>query len=171
MPIVISARVKALFALLAAVCCVAGLVAAGPGAAGAAPATVTYTNTQTIPVPPASSYAGSGGGDGWSLAFSATQVFNVFHHQATLQVECHKQSDAALCDPAFPITVTDAGAHNFGTSGHPGLFYDNSTKHLFIYATSASTPRTPRRPRSAGSRPSPRPATPSMTPRTAAART
>ncbi len=134
MPIGISARVKALFALFAALGCVVGLVAAGPGAAGAA-GTVTYTNTQTIPVPPASSYAGSGGGDGWSLAFSATQVYNVFHHQGTLQVECHKQSDASLCDPAFPITVTDAAAHNFGTSGHPGLFYDNSTKHLFIYAT------------------------------------
>ena len=131
MPIVMSTRVKALFALLAALGCVVGLVAAGPGAAGAA-ATVTYTNTQTIPVPPASSYAGSGGGDGWSLAFNATQVFNVFHHQDSLQLACHLQSDATAC--YNPVTITDGG-HQFATSGHVGLHYDAASKKLYIYAT------------------------------------
>ena len=54
----------------------------------------TYTATDTIPVPPASNYAGSGGGDGWAVALSSTSVYNVFHHQGTLQVACHLQSDA-----------------------------------------------------------------------------
>lgn len=133
MPKISTRRRAALLGALAAVTAVLGLVVASPGAAGAAPATVTYTNTQTIPVPPASSYAGSGGGDGWSLAFSATEVYNVFHHQGTLQVACHLQSDASAC--YSPITVTDAGGHNFGSSGHPGMYFDSASKHLYVYAT------------------------------------
>jgi hypothetical protein len=57
----------------------------------------TYSATQTIPVPPASTYAGSGGGDGWAVALTPSAVYNVFHHDYSLQVACHFQSDASPC--------------------------------------------------------------------------
>ena len=112
-----------------------GAVVAGalPSAAGAA-GTVTYTNTQTFPVPPASSYAGSGGGDGWGLAFSATQVFNVFHHNSSLTVACHVQADASPCYP--PETITDpASGAGFTVGGHAGLWMDAGTGKLYVFAT------------------------------------
>jgi hypothetical protein len=93
----------------------------------------TYTSTITIPVPPASQYAGSGGGDGWSVAFSTTDVFNVFHHQGTLSFACHEQADASPC--YSPETITDANGHNFGTSAHPGMYFDSGSEKLYVYAT------------------------------------
>jgi hypothetical protein len=92
----------------------------------------TYSQTVNVPVPPASNYAGSGGGDGWSVALSNTQVFNVFHHQGSLQVACHNQSDASAC---WVDTITDAGGHNFGSAAHPGMYLDAKTGKLYVYAT------------------------------------
>ncbi len=69
----------------ALVCSLVTTVVASIGVprAVAAAATTTYSATETIPVPPASNYAGSGGGDGWAVALSTGDVYNVFHHQAT----------------------------------------------------------------------------------------
>jgi Cutinase len=95
--------------------------------------TATYSATQTIPVPPASTYAGSGGGDGWAVALSSGAVYNVFHHSSSLTVACHLQSDASAC--WSPETITDGNGHQFATSGHPGLWLDQSTGKLYVYAT------------------------------------
>ncbi|MEA2667947.1 MAG: hypothetical protein QOJ33_881, partial [Chloroflexota bacterium] len=95
--------------------------------------TATYSATETIPVPPASDYAGSGGGDGWDVALSSKQVFNVFHHSPQLTVACHLQSDASSC--WGPDTITDGNEHSFSTSGHPGLYLDQNAGKLYVYAT------------------------------------
>ena len=106
------------------------------GALASTPAPATYIATQTIPVPPASAYAGSGGGDGWAVALSATQVFNVFHHQSVLEVACHYQSDASPC--WSPETITDASGNGFAVSGQPGLWLDQASGDLYVYATRTS---------------------------------
>ncbi|HEY5429678.1 MAG TPA: hypothetical protein VIK04_11220 [Solirubrobacteraceae bacterium] len=98
--------------------------------------TSTYSATETIPVPPASDYAGSGGGDGWAVALSSTEVFNVFHHQAQMTIACHLQTDATPC--WSPETITDGSGSNFATSGHPGLYLDQSTGKLYVYGTRVS---------------------------------
>lgn len=98
--------------------------------------TATFSATETIPVPPASNYAGSGGGDGWGVALSDTQVFNVFHHQSTLTVACHQQSDASAC--WNPETITDSSGDNFATTAQPGLYLDQNTGHLYVFATRTS---------------------------------
>ncbi len=109
------------------------LSALGLGSPADAAATVTYTKTQTIPVPPASNFAGSGGGDGWAVAMSSTAVYNVFHHQGTLTVACHLQSNAAAC--YAPVTLTDGTGHNFGSPGQPGMHLDQATGKLYVFAT------------------------------------
>lgn len=95
--------------------------------------TATYSATETVPVPPASNFAGSGGGDGWAVALSSTAVYNVFHHQGTLQVACHLQSTAEPC--FLPETITDTEGNQFATSGQPGLHLDQHTGKLYVYAT------------------------------------
>lgn len=109
-----------------------GLLALGTVQAASA-VTVTYTSVETIPVPPASSYAGSGGGDGWDVSLSATEVFNVFHHQGSLTVACHKQVDASAC--YAPRTITDDDGKGFFTSSHSGTYLAQADGKLWVYAT------------------------------------
>jgi len=112
------------------------LCAASAWASVAAAETVTYAATQTMPVPPASTFAGSGGGDGWAVALSEKAVYNVFHHQATLQVACHLQANSQAC--FAPETIKDGEGHNFAVSGQPGLYLDQQTGKLYVYATRTS---------------------------------
>jgi hypothetical protein len=105
--------------------------------AGASPASAaerTWSASQTIPVPPASHFAGSGGGDGWSIALSTDAVYNVFHHGTELTVNCHIQTDSSECWSS-PKTITDASGHGFATSGHSGLYLDQNSGKLYVYAT------------------------------------
>jgi hypothetical protein len=113
------------------VCLLVLAVAAGSAAAEL----TTYSATETIPVPPASNFAGSGGGDGWAVALSETAVYNVFHHQSYLGVACHLQSNAEPC-PEWPKTITEPGTGaGFTTQPQPGMYLDQHTGRLYVYAT------------------------------------
>ena len=57
----------------------------------------------------------------------------MFHHSSQLQVACHLQSDASSC--WSPKTIRDAAAHDFAISGQPGLWLDQATAHLYVFAT------------------------------------
>ena len=117
-------------ALTVALCLAISLI--GAVTAVAAPST-TYSATQTLPVPPASDYSGSAGGDGWAVALSSSQVFNVFHHAPQLTFACHEQSDASPC--YSPETIQDAAGNDFATQGQPGLHLDQNTGKLYVFAT------------------------------------
>jgi hypothetical protein len=114
----------------------ASLLACWAMAASAQAEVATYSAIETVPVPPASNFAGSGGGDGWAVALSSTAVYNVFHHNGSLQVACHLQTTAAPCYE--PETITDSEGHGFSTSGHPGMYLDQRTGKLYVYATRTS---------------------------------
>jgi hypothetical protein len=109
---------------------------AGIGTASASGGTVTYTATVNVPAPPATNFAGAAGGDGWGLAFTSSQLFNVFHHDAILQINCHNQSNASQCWSS-PVTITDTGAtgDSFATSAQPGLTVDPNNGNVYVYVT------------------------------------
>jgi uncharacterized repeat protein (TIGR01451 family) len=134
-------------ALIAAAAFIALALALVPARAGADNA-VTFSSTQVLPVPPASNYAGQGGGDGWAISLRAdggaghpAEVFNVFHHDSTLTVACHKQSDASNC--WAPVTlnnlasVRQAGLFFSGTA-EPGTYLDPATSKLYAYTTASN---------------------------------
>lgn len=105
---------------------------AGIGTASASSGTVTYTATVDIPAPPASNFSGaSAGGDGWAVEVTDNQLFNVFHHQSYLGVNCHNQSDASTC-AGYPVTY-----NGYDTSGQPGM-YAASNGNLYVYVTRTS---------------------------------
>ncbi len=120
---------------------VSAVLAANTGSsrAGAATtgSTVTYSATETIPAPPSSNFHGSSGGDGWAVALTPTAVYNVFHHQPQLTVACHLQSNASSCWSA-PKTVVDGSGDNFATSIGPGLYLNQGTGHLYVFAVRTS---------------------------------
>lgn len=96
--------------------------------------TITYSAQLNIPAPPSSTFAGSAGGDGWGLAMTPTDVYNIFHHDSILQVACHLQSDASACWPN-PKTITDLSGNNFASASQPGMWMDQANGHLYVYAT------------------------------------
>ena len=119
-----------------AVCCV--IILAGARTALADTGSTTYSATQTVPVPPQSTFPGSGGGgDGWAVALSNTQLFNVFHHNTELGVECHNQADGSKCWPDDPTFITDGSGNRFMTSGQPGIYLDQAQGKLYVYAERA----------------------------------
>jgi len=128
--------IRSLLAVLIGVGVLLGAAAAAAPAASAATTTggVVYSAQLNIPAPPSSNFAGSAGGDGWGLAFTPTAVYNVFHHQSTLQVACHLQTDSTSCWTS-PKTITDGSGDNFATSGQPGLWLDQKNGHLYVFAT------------------------------------
>lgn len=87
----------------------------------------------------AAAFRGSGGGDGWAVALSSSEVFNVFHHDSELQVACHFQANAEPC--WSPETITDEDGNDFASSGQPGLWLDQSTGKLYVFATRWSDQR------------------------------
>ncbi len=107
------------------------------GVASAAAETATYSAIKTVPVPPASNFAGSGGGDGWAVALSDEAVYNVFHHNSYLGVACHLQSNAEPCkNGSWPKTITETGTNDgFTTQPQPGLYLDQKTGRLYVFAT------------------------------------
>jgi hypothetical protein len=115
-----------------------GAIGVGLTAAGANGSTiVSFSGTVTVSAPPASNFAGSAGGDGWAVAMTPTAVYNVFHHQSTVQVACHLQADATPC-AGYPKTVTDGG-DNFAAASQPGLYMDQNTQKLYLYTTNTTT--------------------------------
>lgn len=125
-------------ARIAAVAMLALVLALCATVASAAAETTTFSATETIPVPPASNFAGSGGGDGWAVALSSEHVYNVFHHQKYLGVACHLQSNAEACSE-WPKTITETGSGSgFATSAQPGLYLDQHTQKLYVFATRLS---------------------------------
>ena len=44
-----------------------------------------------------SNFQGSSGGDGYDLTFGGERVFNIFHHDSQLRVDCHIKSTGASC--------------------------------------------------------------------------
>ena len=125
--------VRALLVAMAAVVLVSTAAWSSPAVAGASVATVPYQATTVVPGPLPSKYPATTNSDGWAVALSKTQVFNVNHHRNDLEVTCHNQIDASFCWPAQSKTISD-GVHQFATSVAPGLQINQSTGHLFVFA-------------------------------------
>ncbi len=125
-------RLKGAVGLLLAT--IVGLFGAGavlPATAGATTGIATYSASLTQPGALATSF---GSTDGWAVAVSSTRVFNITHHQPTLQVACHNEIDGSLCWPGMETkTVTD-GVHNFATSVGAGMYLNQTTGHLYVFA-------------------------------------
>jgi hypothetical protein len=125
-------------ALAAVVLSVVGTLSSALPAGALTPGSaVTYSASTVLPAPPASSFSGSSAGDGWAVALNDTQVFNVFHHQSTLPVDCHVQTTAASCWGA-PSVIVDGSGDDFATSNAPGLYLDQADGDLYVFAVRTS---------------------------------
>lgn len=102
-------------------------------------AAVTYSATEIIPPPPATSFAVTGGGDGWELKFYDGNVYNVYHHESPMKVDCHNTTTAATCT-GYPKTIVNTGnSGQFASAPRPTLELDATTGHMRVWATDLTT--------------------------------
>jgi outer membrane protein OmpA-like peptidoglycan-associated protein len=121
---------------------VATVLPATPARAGSV--STSYTASVSYPAPSSQFTGASAGGDGYAVAIYGTRVYNIFHHQTYLGLMCHNQSDASACwnstdtgsgNPYKTITAVVSGATaTFGTTGKVGLYVDQATGYLYVYA-------------------------------------
>jgi len=121
---------------LLAVATLLGTIAVGASIGAATPARatsgpVTYQATGTQQGGPAPTATLDEGGDGWAVAVGPTEEFNVTHHQAKLEVDCHVVSSGASCW-GKQKTVT-AATKQFATPVGAGLHLDTANGHLYVY--------------------------------------
>ena len=99
--------------------------------AGATTGTATYSASVTQPGAMAASFSST---DGWAVAVSSTRVYNVTHHQPTLQVSCHNQIDGSFCWAGVESKTVSDGVHSFAISSGAGVYLNQSTGHLYVFA-------------------------------------
>lgn len=121
---------------------VTGLTTYSVGSAVATTAGTVVDYEQTVSaVIPASSFGGAAGGDGWALAFTDTNVYNVFHHDV-LRIACRSKTTGVACSGsgysnAGTKLVTD-GSHQFHVSMGPPVHIDKITNRLYTMAVRAT---------------------------------
>lgn len=102
-------------------------------------AAVTYSATRIIPPPPASSFVITGSGDGWDLKFYDGNVYNVFHHESALRVDCHDTTTAAACT-GYPKTIVNTGnSGQLASPPRPTIELDATTGTMRVWATDRTT--------------------------------
>ena len=112
------------------------------GIAAATPVGTVIDYEQTASaVIPQSSFGGAAGGDGWALAFTDTNVYNVFHHDV-LRIACRSKTTGVACSGngysnAGTKLVTD-GSHQFHVSMGPPVHIDKITNRLYTMAVRAT---------------------------------
>jgi len=125
-------RLVVLGVLLTGIIAGFGSAVVGSGTAGATTAaTYSASTTQSGQLPEV--FAASAGSDGWALAITSTQVFNVTHHQPVLEVTCHNQSDGSACWNSSSTKIVSDGIHNFATPIGAGIHLDQATGHLYVF--------------------------------------
>ncbi len=131
-------RIRMLTAAAVALALVSvGAVSGATHEAAAAGSQVTYQAVGTQPGSLSAGFTATSGADGWALAVSSTQLFNVSHHSSTLVVACHNQNDASSCWNGTK-TVTGPAGVNYITPVGAGLWLNQTTGHMYTYVVRAS---------------------------------
>ena len=124
-----------LLGIVAVVLLLVSNVVAFSGNAAQATGTVTsYSQSAVITPPPASSFAGAAGGDGWGVSFTQDKIYNIFHHNSYVSINCHIQATAAIC-PSFPLRVRDSNNIDYDSTGSPSMWIDQANQKLYTYVT------------------------------------
>ena len=97
---------------------------------------IDYEQT-TSAVVPQSSFGGAAGGDGWALAFTDTNVYNIFHHDL-LTFACRSKTTGTPCSgngySVAGTKVVSDGSSRLLTGMGPPLHIDRTTNRLFTMA-------------------------------------
>jgi LPXTG-motif cell wall-anchored protein len=108
------------------------------GIAKATPVGTVIDYEQTVSaVVPQGSFGGATGGDGWALAFTDSNVYNIFHHDL-LRFACRSKTTGVACSgngysAAGTKDVSD-GTNRFQVAMGPPIYIDKTANRLFTMA-------------------------------------
>jgi hypothetical protein len=91
----------------------------------------TRANSQVVVTQ--ANFQGSSGGDGYSLTFGGDRVYNIFHHDGSLRIDCHAKATGESCYGGATQFV------GFTTGNASEAFWDSSKSHLWALARQTST--------------------------------
>ena len=77
-------------------------------------------------------FQGSSGGDGYDLTFGGDYVFNIFHHDGALRIDCHVKATGDAC---FGGVSTFQG---YQTGNASQSYWDGTKRQLWAVVTNAS---------------------------------
>ncbi len=108
-----------------------------------------YSQSISVPAPPSGSFSGSTGADGYMVATTSTQIFQVPHcvtisgndtcgEQLGLRVYCLERSTGNACSN-YPITVTGNNGDTLSPSGQTPVWIDQSTGYLYTWSMDTTT--------------------------------
>lgn len=86
-----------------------------------------------IPATPGTNFQGSAGGDGFNIAHANGHVYNVFHHEFSVRINCHDELTAELCTyngTSWPIEVST----EVGTGMYSYAFINTAETRLYVWA-------------------------------------
>ena len=94
----------------------------------------------TVAATPSSSFGGSAGGDAWTLGFSSSQVFLVFHNGSSLQMSCRNELDASICagwGTTGVVTIKDSAQSSatIKTAQTPSVYFDEVNNYVYTWVT------------------------------------
>ncbi len=133
-------RRRRISAAIVVICTFAGLHSMSSVSATSAGTVIDYEQTVSAVVPQGS-FGGATGGDGWALAFTDTNVYNIFHHDV-LRIACRSKTTGVACSGngysnAGTKLVSD-GSHQFHVSMGPPVHIDKITNRMYTMAVRAT---------------------------------
>ncbi len=96
-------------------------------------ATKSVTLNVSIPGVPAAIFSGNAGGDGFNVAQANGHIYNVFHHDNSVIVNCHDELTSELCDYNsidWPVVVTS----EVGAGMYSSAFINTAETKLYVWA-------------------------------------
>ena len=107
------------------------------GAAATPVGTVIDYEQTASAVIPQGSFGGAAGGDGWALAFTDTNVYNIFHHDV-LRIACRSKTTGVACSgngySASGTKLVSDGANRLLVAMGPPVHIDKIANRLFTMA-------------------------------------
>lgn len=88
-------------------------------------------STETNASIPASNFAASSGGDGWDTFFSDEKVFNIFHHNDYLKLDCFIRATGQRCTTTDSSKAYPRQFDGYRGVGMPSGFVDPVTGRLY----------------------------------------
>lgn len=73
-------------------------------------------------------FTGGGGGDGFDVALVGNRVFNVYHHNTVLAIQCHLKSGTSCYTGSAPVIS------GYGTNNSAQEYWDSATSNLWVYS-------------------------------------
>jgi hypothetical protein len=85
-------------------------------------------------VSPGISFSSKSGGDGWDLAFTPENVYNMYHHYQgdKVKVDCHVKATGASC-PGYPSAISVFPA-NVRNTGLPFLYWNDAETKVYTWS-------------------------------------